>query len=352
MDFTLDTPLIWPTIWAVLIAVAVMLYVLLDGFDLGIGVLTGLARDNDERNLMTASIEPVWDGNETWLVLGGGGLFAAFPLAYAILIPAFYLPVLIMLAALIFRGVAFEFRHKAVRPTTRRFWNGAFFGGSLVAGLAQGLILGGFIQGVEVSGREYAGGAFDWLTPFSLLVAAAVVVGYVLLGACWLVLKTEGALQDRARRWARLALVGVALGMAAVSLATLSIDPRVTARWGVSMSGVDFGKLALCAPIPLAGAVLIGLLWRDLATRVEAPDWRPIALAAGVFLTGYLGLAVSLFPYNVPFAKTVWETAGRDNALQFMGVGAAVMLPVILGYTIYVYSLFWGKVRPGDAYHE
>ncbi len=339
-----------PLIWAVLIAVAVMMYVLLDGFDLGIGILSGFADDDAERSLMTATIEPVWDGNETWLVLGGGGLFAAFPLAYAILIPAFYLPVLIMLAALIFRGVAFEFRHKAVRPATKHFWNGAFFGGSLAAALSQGIILGAFIQGVAVEGRAYAGGGFDWLTPFSLLTGFAVIIGYVLLGSCWLILKTEGALHDGAKKWARRSLVGVTLAMAAASLATLSIDPRVTERWGVSMSQIDISKFALVAPIPLIGGVLIAMLWRDLNLKT-APDWRPILLAAGIFLTGYLGLAVSLFPYNVPFAKTLWETAARDNALGFMLVGAGVMLPVILGYTVYVYSLFWGKVKAGEGYH-
>lgn len=340
-----------PLIWAVLIAIAVMMYVLLDGFDLGIGILTGFAADEAERSMMTASIEPVWDGNETWLVLGGGGLFAAFPLAYSILIPAFYLPVLIMLAALIFRGVAFEFRHKAVRQPTKRFWNGAFFGGSLVAALSQGVILGAFVQGVAVEGRAYAGGGFDWLTPFSLLTGFAVVIGYVLLGSCWLILKTEGALHDGAKKWARRSLAGVALAMALVSFATLSIDPRVTARWGVSMAHVEWSSFSVLAPIPLVGAALMVALWRDLSQKTAAPDWRPILLAAGIFLTGYLGLAVSLFPYNVPFAKTVWETAARDNALGFMLAGAAVMLPVILGYTAYVYHLFWGKVKTGEGYH-
>lgn len=284
--------------------------------------------------------------------MGGGGLFAAFPLAYSILIPAFYLPVLIMLIALIFRGVAFEFRHKAVRQPTKRFWNGAFFGGSLAAALSQGIILGAFIQGIEVEGRAYAGGGFDWLTPFSLLVGFAVVIGYVLLGACWLILKTEGALREGARKWARRALIGVALAMAAVSLATLSIDPRVTARWGVSMAHVDWSTFAAVAPIPVIGGLLIGFLWRDLAMKNDpALDWRPITLAAGIFLTGYLGFAVSLFPYNVPFAKTIWETAAHDDSLGFLLVGGGVMLPVILAYTAYVYHLFWGKVRPDEGYH-
>lgn len=341
-----------PLIWSVLIATAVMLYVLLDGMDLGIGILTGFAESDDERNLMTATIEPVWDGNETWLILGGGGLFAAFPLAYAILMPAFYLPVLFMLAALIFRGVAFEFRHKAVRRPTKLFWNGAFFGGSLVAALSQGLILGGFVQGVTVEGRSFAGGAFDWLTPFSLLVAASVATGYVLLGACWLVLKTEGEVQTRARRRGFMVLIGVAVCFAAVSLATLSIDPRVTERWGFSMSHIEFGKLLPLAPIPLIGLIFTVLAGRDLAMNVRAPDWRPYLYSAGIFLSGYLGLAVSLFPNLVPFEVDVWEAAARDNALGLMLVGAAVMLPVILIYTGYVYSLFWGKVDPDEAYHD
>jgi cytochrome d ubiquinol oxidase subunit II len=341
-----------PLIWAVLIATAVILYVFLDGFDLGVGILTMFADDEKERSLLTATIEPVWDGNETWLILGGGGLFAAFPLAYAILMPAFYLPVLIMLAALIFRGVAFEFRHKAARKPTKTFWNGAFAGGSLIAAFSQGLILGAFVQGVTVEGRAFAGGAFDWLTPFSLLVGASVVIGYVLLGSCWLILKTEDETQSGARKWARRAALGVAVSMASVSLATLSIDPRVTERWGVSMQAIDFAKFWVLAPIPFAAAGLFYLLWRDLELKpAGAPDWRPILLAGGLFLTGYFGLAASIFPYNVPFERDIWETAAHDNALGLLLVGAAVMLPLILAYTAYVYKLFWGKVRPGEGYH-
>lgn len=342
-----------PLIWSGLIAIAVMLYVLLDGADLGIGILTAFAKDKQERNLMTATIEPVWDGNETWLILGGGGLFAAFPLAYAILMPAFYIPVLIMLAALIFRGVAFEFRHKAVRPTTARFWNGAFAYGSLTAALSQGFILGGFVQGVTVEGRSFAGGTFDWLTPFTVLTAVSVAGGYILLGSGWLILKTEGELQAGARKWAKRATVFILIAMAAVSLATLSIDPRVTERWGVSMTHIDFGKFVFLAPIPLIAGALFYFLWQDLAlSPAKAPDWRPMLLSACLFLTGYLGLAVSLFPLLVPFDLDIWETAARDNALMFMLVGAAIMLPVILIYTVYVYSLFWGKVDPEESYHD
>ena len=342
----------YPLIWSVLIATAVMLYVLLDGSDLGIGILTAFAKDEEERNLMTATIEPVWDGNETWLILGGGGLFAAFPLAYAVLMPAFYIPVLMMLAALIFRGVAFEFRHKAVRKPTRIFWNGAFAYGSLTAAIAQGFILGGFIQGVEVEGRAFSGGAFDWLSPFTILVAFSVAGGYVLLGSSWLVLKTEHELQAGARKWAKRATIFTLLAMAAVSLATLSIDPRVTERWGVSMQAIEFGKFLPLAPVPLIAGALFFLLWRDLALQVDkAPDWRPMIWAAGLFLTGYLGLAISLFPNLVPFQIDIWQAAARDNALALMLVGAVIMLPVILAYTIYVYSLFWGKVDPEESYH-
>jgi len=343
-----------PLIWAILIAVAVMMYVLLDGMDLGVGMLSLLAEDDGERNMMTATIEPVWDGNETWLILGGGGLFAAFPLAYAVIMPAVYLPVLVMLAALIFRGVAFEFRHKAVRGPTRRFWNGAFYGGSLAAAFSQGIILGAFVSGFETEGRSFAGGAFDWLTPFTLLTGVSVTVGYVLLGACWLILKTEGALQQKAKHYGLFALGAVSACFALVSLATLSVDPRVTVRWGVSMTEIDLPTLLPLLPVPLAGLALTGWLARDLfavGTPGAGPDWRPYLLAAGIFLTGYVGLAISLFPWLVPFAFDIWDTAARDNALALMLVGAGIMLPVILVYTGYVYSLFWGKVQPGDGYH-
>lgn len=343
-----------PFIWALILATGVFLYVLLDGFDLGVGILTLRAKSDEERNTMTATIEPVWDGNETWLIIGGGGLFAAFPTAYAILMPAFYLPVLLMLAALIFRGVAFEFRHKAVRPATRRFWNGAFAGGSLFAAVAQGIMLGAFVQGVVVDDGQFAGGTFDWLTPFTLLTGASVTIGYILLGACWLVLKTEGELYARARRWGRYALAGLSIAFLAVSLSTLSVNPDVTDRWGFSMNHFDWSKLLPLSPVPLAGMLLCAWLWRDLSMKPgpnAAPDWRPYLIAAGIFLSGYVGFGISLYPWVVPFEVTVHDAAARDNALVFMLVGAAIMLPVILLYTAYVYRLFWGKVKPGEGYH-
>jgi cytochrome d ubiquinol oxidase subunit II len=334
-------------IWAVLIAVAVFLYVALDGFDLGVGILFPFAKDARERDQMQAAIAPVWDGNETWLVLGGGGLFAAFPKAYATLMPALYLPIYLMLIALIFRGVAFEFRHHG-RGAGKRWWTIAFSGGSIVAAIAQGLVLGGFIQGVTIENGAFAGGALDWLTPFSLLVAASLVAGYALLGGCWLVFKAQGELYERARDWVKQLAVLTALAMGAVSLATLGVDPRVTARWGLTMTSVDWPSFIKLAPLPLAAVAICFALWRRWKGE---PLIAPYLLAVGLFAIGYLGLAVSLWPYVVPFALTPAEAAAADNALGFMLLGAAPLLPLILGYTAYVYWTFRAKVDDDAAYH-
>jgi cytochrome d ubiquinol oxidase subunit II len=334
-------------IWAVLIAVAVFLYVALDGFDLGVGILFPFAKDARERDQMQGAIAPVWDGNETWLVLGGGGLFAAFPKAYAALMPALYLPIFLMLLALIFRGVAFEFRHHA-RGAGKRWWTAAFAGGSMVAAAAQGLVLGGFIQGVNIVDGAFAGGPFDWLTPFSLLVAAALVAGYALLGAAWLVFKTQGALFDRARGWVTQLSLLTALAMGAVSLATLGVDARVTERWGLTMTSVDWPVFIKVAPLPLIAGALCFLLWRRWSSK---PHLAPYLLAVGLFAIGYVGLAISLFPYIVPFAMTPADAAAADNALMLMLAGALVMLPVVLAYTAYVYWIFRAKVSEDGAYH-
>jgi len=336
-----------PLIWAAIIATAVFLYVVLDGFDLGVGILFPFANDK-ERDVMVASIAPVWDGNETWLVLGGGGLFAAFPLAYAVLMPAMYLPIGFMLTALIFRGVAFEFRGKA-GPRGKRFWTGAFAGGSLVAALSQGLILGGFLKGIAVEGRDFAGGHWDWLSPFSLLVAASLAVGYALLGACWLILKAEGELHAKARRWARGLAVGVAVAMFTVSLAMLSVDPTVAEHWGVTMRSIDWSVFLVVAPLPALAGVSIVLCW--LHARRKESEKLPFIAAVGIFVTGFLGLALSTYPTIIPYDITIHEAAAADNALGLMLVGVAIMLPVILGYTAYVYWVFRGKVTADAAYH-
>ncbi len=341
---TLDLPLVW----ALLIATAIFLYVVLDGFDLGVGILFPFASPK-ERDVMVSSIAPVWDGNETWLVLGGGGLFAAFPLAYAIVMPAMYLPIGIMLTALIFRGVAFEFRANAgPSGRGRKFWTAAFMTGSLVAALAQGLVLGGFLQGIEVEGRAFAGGLFDWLTPFSILVSLSLAAGYALLGAAWLILKTEGELQVKARAWSRRLVIGVAVAMCAVSLATLSLDPIITARWGASMTAVDWSRFVYTAPLPLFTGAAAILCW--LWSNSPKYELRPYLAAIAIFAGGFIGLGVSLFPRIVPFDVTIWQAAAADNALLLLLAGVAILLPVILGYTFYVYWIFRGKAS-AHGYH-
>ena len=342
---TLDLPLIW----AGVLAVAVLMYVLLDGFDLGIGILFPFARSDEDRDAMMNSVAPVWDGNETWLVLGGGGLFVVFPVAYAILMPALYLPVMAMLGGLILRGVAFEFRLHG-RRTGRRFWTWAFAGGSIVAAAAQGLVLGGFIQGVVVRGDQFAGGPLDWAKPYTLLVACGVVAGHALLGAGWLVLKTEGGLHAAARRWTvRLAPI-VGLILVAVSLATLFVHPPLATRWGLGAAGVDPARLAMVSPIPLLGVA--GLILAFVGGRSpKGHAFGPLVGGFLAFLSGYLGLAVSFLPFVVPYSVTYEDAASTPAALGLMLVGTLVLLPVILGYTAWVYWIFRGKVGADAGYH-
>lgn len=336
-----------PLVWAGIIATAVLLYVLLDGFDLGIGILFPLAASPAERDVMMDTIAPVWDGNETWLVLGGGGLFAAFPFAYAALMPALYLPIILMLLALILRGVAFEFRHHG-RLRGKAFWTAAFAGGSIAATLAQGLVLGGFIQGVTLNGRAFAGGPYDWATPYSLLVATGLLAGYALLGSTYLIWRTEGGLQVRARRWARTSAAATAALLAVVSVATLFVHPRIAARWGFESGAIDLATLAPLLPIPLLGLMGLGVV--ALGIR-RAHHVTSLMGAYLVFLSGYIGLAVGFFPHIVPYDMDFREAANPDNTLGLMLVGVAVLAPAILGYTVWVYWLFRGKVGGDAGYH-
>jgi cytochrome d ubiquinol oxidase subunit II len=342
---TLDLPLIW----AGLLAVAVLMYVLLDGFDLGVGLLFPFAESDQDRDVMMASVAPVWDGNETWLVLGGGGMLVAFPGAYSVLLPALYLPVILMLAGLILRGVAFEFRVHG-RRRGKTFWTWAFAGGSLIATLSQGLVLGGFIQGVKVVDGQFAGGPLDWATPYSLAVALGLVAGYALLGCGWLMLKTEHALHGLARRWAMRATPAVAVILALVSVATLFLHPLVAVRWGIGAHGIDAARLLPLLPIPLMG--LVGLLIAFGGAR--SPKSRSHTTMIGAmlaFLSGYLGLAVGFLPFIVPYAITYEEAASTPGALKLMLTGTVVMLPLILGYTAWVYWIFRGKVASDAGYH-
>ncbi len=340
---TLDLPLIW----AGLIATAVLLYVLLDGFDLGVGILFPFARSPAERDVMMDSIAPVWDGNETWLVLGGGGLLAAFPLAYGILAPAFYLPLILMLLALILRGVAFEFRLHG-RKRGKAFWTFAFSAGSLGATIAQGFVLGGFIQGVTVADGRFAGQPFDWLTPYTLLVAAGLVAGYALLGGCWLMWKTQDQLHGDARRWSAISAAAVGVLLFAVSLATLFVHPRIADRWGFTGEGFDMAVFLPHLPIPLLGAAGLAVVAVGLWKRSHG--W-PFLGGALVFLSGYIGLAVSFFPSIVPYDIDFRTAANADNALGLMLWGIAILLPAILGYTVWVYWIFRGKVSADAGYH-
>ncbi|MBK1664245.1 cytochrome d ubiquinol oxidase subunit II [Rhodospirillum rubrum] len=320
-----------PLIWGVLIAFAVFAYVVLDGFDLGIGILFPFLGGEDERNRAMNSIAPVWDGNETWLVLGGGGLFAAFPEAYSVLMTAFYAPVIAMLLALVFRGVAFEFRFMAKRG--KRFWTAGFFAGSLMAALCQGMMLGAFVQGIAFEDGRYAGGWFDWFSPFSLLTGAAVACGYSLLGAGWLAIKTDGPLADFAFRIARLAGFVTLGAIVAVSALTPLVAPLAAERW--------FGPQMLWhAPAPIAVVVLGAVLLRAIARRRELTLFLS---GLGLFATCYIGFALSKYPYIIPDHVTFRAAAADEAALAFLLPGALVLIPIILGYTGYAYWVFRGK---------
>jgi cytochrome d ubiquinol oxidase subunit II len=327
-------------IWAFIIAFAVFVYVVMDGFDLGLGMLFPLFPKKQDRDVMMNSVAPVWDGNETWLVLGGGGLFAAFPLAYAVLMPALYTPIIAMLIGLIFRGVAFEFRWRTTRE--RNLWDIAFFGGSLLAGIAQGIALGAILQGVHVEGRHYAGGWWDWLTPFSILTGVSVVIGYCLLGAAWLVMKTEGQLRDEAYRLSWWLLFAMLAAIAAVSLATPFLSIQYAARW------FSWPNIILTAPVPIAVAAVTVLLLRSLAAR---QDYRPFFLTLALFALSYAGLGISMYPYIVPQSIDIWQAAAPENSQILMLVGVAIMIPLILGYTAWSYWVFRGKVSPDSGYH-
>jgi cytochrome d ubiquinol oxidase subunit II len=338
-----------PLIWVVITAVAVLMYVVLDGFDLGVGILFPIAKSPQDRDVMMNTIAPIWDGNETWLILGGNALLAAFPVAYAALMPALYIPVLLMLVALILRGVSFEFRFRA-RNRGRRFWTVAFAFGSILATFSQGLILGGFIQGVRVdeAGR-FVGSPFDWLSPYTLLVSFGLVAGYSLLSATWLVMKTTDALHGDARRWSWIALTLTVAFLAAVSLATLDAHPRVAERWGLAGGAIDWSVLLPLLTVPGLGAVGFAVVAEGLA---KGRHRSPFVGSFLIFLSGFFGLAVGFYPYVLPYSFTFREAAAPENAMAFMLAGTAVILPMILGYTVYVYWAFRGKVTPESGYHH
>lgn len=326
-------------IWAFLIAFAIAAYVVMDGFDLGIGMLFPLLKVGKERDHAMNSIAPVWDGNETWLVLGGGGLLAAFPLAYAIILPALYAPLTAMLLGLIFRGVAFEFRWRD--PGHRAFWDAAFGLGSLVATLAQGIALGALLQGIAVAGRSYAGGWWDWLTPFSLLTAASLVVGYALLGASWLIWKTSGDVQVQARRFATWLLPALVAAIGAVSMATPFLEAQYHQRW------FDWPGLLATVPMPLLVLATAWAGWRSIG---RGPDHAPFGWSLLLFGLTLIGLGISIWPDVVPGRISIWQAAAPATSQLFMLVGALVLIPLILAYTAWSYWVFRGKVGE-EGYH-
>ncbi|MDL2358314.1 MAG: cytochrome d ubiquinol oxidase subunit II [Pseudomonadota bacterium] len=330
-----------PVVWAIIIFFGVFMYVVMDGFDLGIGMLFPFVPDRHERDVMMNTVAPVWDGNETWLVLGGAGLLAAFPLAYSIILSALFLPLTFMLLGLIFRGVAFEFRFKAL-DHERHLWDKAFIGGSVTAALCQGIALGAFLQGIPLRGRAYAGGALDWLAPFPLLCGAGVMIAYTLLGSTWLIMKTEGALQQRMIGVARpfaLLLLG-AIGV--VSVWTPLTHPEVAARW------FSFPNIVWLSPVPLLVGAAIFWLLRALK---GAPQRGPFVAALGLIFLGYSGLAISIWPNIVPPLLSIWSASSPPQSQGFTLFGTLLILPFILAYTVWSYYIFRGKVKLGEGYH-
>jgi cytochrome d ubiquinol oxidase subunit II len=328
-------------IWAVIIVFGIMMYVVMDGFDLGLGILYPFFPEKDDRDVMMNTVAPVWDGNETWLVLGGAGLLAAFPLAYSVVLSAFYLPLIFMLIGLIFRGVAFEFRFKA-REHERHFWDKAFIGGSVAAAFFQGVTLGAYLQGIPVVNRSYAGGPLDWIAPFPIFTGLGLLSAYALLGSTWLIMKTEGGLQQQAYRITRW-LVWVLLAVIVViSIWTPLAHPRIAQRW------FSMPNLFWFAPVPLLVAASTFLLLRAVRRKAEA---TPFLYTLALVFLGYSGLGISLWPNIIPPSITIWEAASPPQSQGFTLVGALLIIPVILGYTLWSYYVFRGKVKAGEGYH-
>ncbi len=335
----MDTTQVLPLIWFGIIGFSVFMYVLLDGFVLGIGILSRFVDREHERDVMMNSVAPIWDGNETWLVLGGTGLLAAFPPAYTVLLPALYLPLTIMLAALIFRGVAFEFRFKARRKAG---WNLAFNLGSIVATFCQGVTLGAIVQGVEADGAQFAGATFDWFSPFTMLTGVALVAGYALLGATWLAMKTEGPLQQTAYGWSRFLLTCVIGFMAAVSLYVPFLDADYAQRW------FGWPQTLYMLPFPVIAAGVSAWLYASVRNR---RNYLPFLLSLAMFAVGYAGLAMSFWPHIIPPHLTIWNAAAPPATQSFLLVGISFLLPFILFYTGWSYWIFRGKVTRDMGYH-
>jgi cytochrome d ubiquinol oxidase subunit II len=330
-----------PLLWLIIIAFGLMMYIILDGFDLGIGILLPFVPDRAERDTMVNTVAPVWDGNETWLVLGGAALLAAFPLVYSVALSALYLPIMLMLAGLIWRGVAFEFRFKA-DAAHRPFWDKAFACGSYIATFCQGVVLGAFINGFKVADGVYAGGPLDWLCPFSLFTGLGLVIAYALLGSTWLIMKTEDGLQSRMKAIARRVSMALLLVIAGVSLWTPLLHPQIAARW------FTFPNIAYFAPVPI---LVLLVSWALLRTLKRDSHAAPFVLALSLLFLGYTGLVISLWPHVIPPDISLWDAAAPAQSMGFALVGALFVIPFILAYTTWSYYVFRGKVKVGASLH-
>jgi cytochrome bd ubiquinol oxidase subunit II len=328
-------------IWAIIILFSIMMYIIMDGFDLGVGILYPFFKSKEERDIMMNTVAPVWDGNETWLVLGGAGLLAAFPLAYSVILSALYLPIILMLIGLVFRGVAFEFRFKALEHE-RHFWDKAFIGGSVAATFFQGVTLGAYVQGIPVIDRAYAGNAFDWLSPFSIFTGAGLVFAFALLGSTWLIIKTEGELQNRAYKitahlsWILLAFIIV------ISIWTSLTDARIAQRW------FSFPNILWFSPVPVLVIAFTWLLMRSVTRRNQI---RPFLFTLMLVFLGYSGLGISLWPNIIPPSISIWDAASPPQSQGFTLVGALLIIPIILVYTAWAYYVFRGKITAEGGYH-
>eukprot|EP00887_Chlorella_sp_A99_P004539 scaffold56.g4539.t1 len=331
-----------PLIWAVIILFGIMMYVIMDGFDLGVGILFPFFASKEDRDVMMNTVAPVWDGNETWLVLGGAGLFAAFPTAYAIVLSALYLPIILMLIGLIFRGVAFEFRFKA-SDRHRHLWDKAFIGGSVLAAFFQGVTLGAYINGISIEANAFAGRPWDWLTPFSLFTGVGLVATYTLLGSTWLVMKTEGKLQARLRRLTAIVAWLVFTVISVISIWTPLTHEEIANRWFSTPNIYWF------SPVPILVVVTLAYLLRLL--RSNNFHSGPFLLALVLVFLGYTGLGISLWPDIIPARLSIWEAAAPPQSMGFALVGALLIIPIILMYTAWSYYVFRGKVRHGEGYH-
>ena len=332
-------------VWTGVVVFALFMYVLLDGMDLGIGILFPYAKNKYFRDQMMNAIAPVWDGNETWLIMGGVALFCAFPVVYAAFLPSVYIPLILMLMGLILRGVAFEFRFKSKATQGRMLWNTAFSFGSLLATFCQGIILGSFIHGTNIENGQFVGGPFDCFHGFSVIIALALIFTYGLLGACWLIRKTDGEIREWVTLQAKILFPLMIVGLVFISVWSPYSDEIIYNRWFTAPT------LYYVAAIPILMAIVLFFLYRSLYTNPDV-DRRPYQLMILMVILGFVGLGISFFPYALPKTLTIWEAASPLNTQVFALIGIVIMMPVVLCYTAYTYYVFRGKVTENMSHHE